>query len=156
MAMRVLRSVTRQCSPVCEINATWWSFDTLKSVDAHLTAAQAASEADMVWCSTHGCKPLPHAVRAWLDHSTRQKRESDAALVALLRCPPGYKIEQSPARSYLARTAQAAGLEFFVHRLDCGCRGLLKAPATVPVPFFSPTLEDHPDWRQFRHWGINE
>ena len=156
LAMRVLGDVSRQCSAVCEINAVWWSFDTLKSADAHEAAARAASEADMIWCSTHACEALPHAVRAWLDESSEHRHESDAALVALLRCPHGYKIEQSPARIYLSKTAQAAGMELFVQRFDCACRGLLNPPPSVLLHIRSLIDEHHPDWHQLRHWGINE
>lgn len=156
LGMRILRDVARQCLPVCDIDAAWWSFDTLKSADVHETAARAARDADMIWCSAHACEALPHAVRAWLDNSAQQKRESDAALVALLRCPADYKVEHSPARTYLSRTAQAAGMQLFVQRFDCGCRGLLNSPPTVSVPRFNPESMRHTNCQQFRHWGINE
>lgn len=156
LGLRVLRNVAEQCSPVCAIDAAWWSFDTLKLVDVHETAASAARNADMIWCSAHACEALPHAVQAFLDESAQNQHESAAALVALLRCPHGYIIEESPARIYLSKTAQAAGMELFVHAFDCGCNaaGSLESEAKRS-PLDLDALHQM-DSDQPRDWGIND
>ena len=149
LAACLLRNVARNCSTVCKLDSVWWSFDTLESASVREAAARAAAEADMIWCSTHACEALPERVRAWVDAWSEFKGESDAALVALLRCPPNYKVEHSPARAYLSQAAQAVGMELFVHRFDCACGASLNPLPAVP-------LQIHPDWQQFHHGGINE
>lgn len=153
LGMRILRNVAGQCSPVCAINAAWWSFDTLKSADVHETAAR---DADMIWCSAHACEALPHAVRAFLDESAENQLESAAALVALLRCPHGYKIEESPARIYLSKTAQASGMELFVHAFDCGCNDVGSLEAAAKRPPFDLNALHQMDSDQPRNWRIND
>lgn len=155
MGRLVLSNIAQQCSPVCDIDSEWWSFDTLKSSLAHEIAARAARNADMIWCSTHACEALPHAVRAWLHNSVEQSG-SDSALVALLQCPSGYQIKESPALSYLCSTAETAGIEFFVRRFDSGCRALLKPRSAESRPPSEPDFVVHRNWQQFWHWGINE
>ena len=156
LATSLLRNVARNCSTVCEIDSVWWSFDTLASARVRETAARAAAEADMIWCSIHACEALPEKVRAWVDAWSEFKGESDTALVALLRCPPNYKVEHSPARAYLSQAAQAAGMELFVQRFDCACSPSLNPPSSVRLETRNRIEEYHPDWQQVRHWGINE
>ena len=157
LAMRVFGNVTRKCSRECEINGMWWSFDMLSKPSFQQTAAQMARQADMIWCSTHACEPLPHIVRTWVDAWSKSKRESDAALVALLRCPPNYKIEHSPALACLAQAAHTTGMELFVQKFDCDCDASLDfAGSALRQQSGTASIEDHPNWQQFRHWGINE
>lgn len=156
LAKNVLRNVARNSSAVCKLDTVWWSFDTLASADVREAAARAAAEADMIWCSTHACEALPEKVRAWVDAWSEFKTESDAALVALLRCPSNYKVEQSPSRAYLSQVAQAVGMELFVQRFDCACGASLNRPPSVQLQIRTRIDEYHPDWQQIRHWGINE
>lgn len=156
LATSLLRNVARNCSTVCKLDSVWWSFDTLASASVRETAARAAAEADMIWCSTHACEALPEKVRAWVDAWSESRNESDAALVALLRCPPKYRVEHSPARAYLSQAAQAVGMELFVQRFDCACSASLNPPPSVPLQIRNQIDEYHPDWQQIRHWGINE
>lgn len=153
LATSLLRNLARNCSNVCQLDSLWWSFDTLVSVSVRETAARAAAEADMIWCSTHACEALPENVRAWVDTWSEFKGESDAALVALLRCPPNYRVEHSPARAYLSQVAQSTGMELFVQRFDCPS---LNPPSFVTLQIRHRIDEYHPDWQQVRHWGINE
>lgn len=156
-ATRLLRNVAGSCSTVCKVDPVWWSFDVLTSAFVREAAARAAAEADMIWCSTHACEPLPETVRAWVDAWCEFKGDSDAALVALLRCPPNYNVEHCPTRAYLSQAAQEAGMEIFVQRFDCACGDSLNAPSTMSSMRLSYEItEDHPNWHQFRHWGINE
>ena len=121
------------------------------------TAAEMARQADMIWCSTHACQPLPHVVKSWVDEWSQSRRESDAALVALLRCPPNYKVEDSPARAYLSQAARVAGMDLFVQRFDCACDVSFDPSASALSEHFSGAIiEDQANRQQIRHWGINE
>ncbi len=155
LAMSVLRNTARHCSVVCKLHSDWWSFDMLQAASEREAAAHAAADADMIWCATNACKVLPASVRAWTDSWSARHGKADGALVALLRCPAGYAVEQSPPRVYLCRFAQAAGLEFFAQRFEWDCG----RPAQTPSPFallngWFPLPSD-PE-RGHSHWGINE
>ena len=156
LATNVLRNIARNCAGLCELDTVCWSFDTLASASVREAAARAAAEADMIWCSTHACEALPEKVRAWVDAWSEFRTESDAALVALLRCPPNYKIEHSPARAYLSQAAQAVGMELFVQRFDCVYSESPDLPPSMPLQMSNRINEYHPDWQHVRHWGINE
>ncbi len=155
LAMSVLRNTARHCSAVCKLHSDWWSFDMLETASEREAAAHAAAHADMIWCATNACEVLPASVTAWAEKWSARRDETDGALVALLRCPVGYAVEQSPPRVCLCRFAQAAGLEFFAQRFACDCDG----PARTPSPFallngWFP-LPSEPE-RGYRHWGLNE
>lgn len=156
LATSLLRNVTRNCSTVCKLDSAWWSFDMLTSASVRETATRAAADADMIWCSTYACEALPERVRVWVDAWTESRDKSDAALVALLRCPSNYKVEHSPARAYLSQAAEAAGIELFVQRFDCAYSASLNPPYSVRLQIRNQIDEYHPDWQQVRHWGINE
>lgn len=156
LAMRVLSDVARQCSSVCEINAAWWSFDTLASVNVRPTAVRLAGDSDMIWFSTHACEALPKPVTEWVEAWLPHRSEPTGALVALLRCPSNYKVEQSPSRAYLEELARATGMELFVQRFDCACDPSLNQPPAAPLQIRNRIDEYDPNWQPVRHWGINE
>lgn len=153
LATSLLRNVARNCSTVCKLDSAWWSFDMLTSASVREAAMRAAAGADMIWCSTHACEALPERVRAWVDAWTESRDESDAALVALLRCPSNYKVEHSPAQAYLSQAAEAAGIDLFVQRFDCACSASLNSPSSVRLQIID---EYDSESQQVRHWGINE
>jgi hypothetical protein len=155
LAMGVFRNIARQCSAACEFNESWWSFDMLASASMRSTAVGLAAESDMIWCSTHACKALPKPITEWVEAWLPRRSEPAGALVVLLRCPSNYKVEQSPSRAYLEQLARAAAMELFVQRFDCAC-GVSLNQAAVPLQIRKQIDEYHPDWKQIRHWGINE
>lgn len=155
LAMEVLRNTARHCSSVCKLHSDWWSFDMLEAASEREAAARAAARADMIWCSTPAREALPEAVTTWTDSWLACRNESECALVALLRCPAGYVIEQSPSRTYLCRLARAASLELFVQRFDCDCRAPIEVPSQPPLRHDWFPLPSEPE-RGHSHWGINE
>lgn len=156
LAMRVFRDVARQCSPVCDIAAAWWCFETLGIADAQETAARTARDADMVWCSSNACEPLPDSVKLWMADWAAQQPKAEHALVALLRCPAGYDLGLSPTRTYLRRLAEETELDFFEQRFDCGCHRSdgLHRPSSNPLALQEGAYGF--PCQQFRHWGLNE
>ena len=155
LANGLIRNVARNCSAVCKLDSVFWSFDALASASVRDTAARAAAKADMIWCTAHACEALPEKVRAWVDAWSEFRTESDAALVALLRCPSNYKVEHLPAQAYLSQAAQAVGVELFVQTFDCACGTSLNRPS-VRLQISNRINEYHPNWQQVRHWGISE
>lgn len=155
LAMSVLRNTARHCSAVCKLHSDWWSFDMLEAASEREAAGCAAADADMIWCSTHACEGLPEAVQMWTDSWSAFHAESERALVALLRCPAGYVVEQSPSRAYLCRLARTAGLELFVQRFDCDCRASVETRSQPPLRHDWFPLPSAPE-RGHSHWGINE
>jgi hypothetical protein len=157
LAMSVLRNTARHCSAVCKLHSDWWSFDMLEAASEREAASNAAAHADMIWCATNACEVLPPSVTVWAERWSARRDETDGALVALLRCPAGYAVEQSPPRVYLCHFAQAAGLEFFAQRFDCDCRASIGArlQATLGNEWYPYPVESRPERGQI-HWGINE
>jgi len=130
----------------------------MKDQSARAAAVQAAAKADIIWCSTCACEPLPEMVENWIDGWQTGKRETDAALVAHLRFPSPCDFDRLPARNTLCIAAQMAGMEFFERRMDCGCRHFPAIDATTSSRklrrgFQNPATEDN---NQIRGWGINE
>ena len=158
LAMRVLHNVGEECSTDCKLSVVWWSFDTLSAEHGQTMGTDLANEADMVWCSTNACEALPESLKACVAAWASTRREAERALVALLRCPPDYKMEQSPARTYLGQLAEAAGIELFVQRFDCGCTNSAgpRPPTSKPPSAHETPFEERHPCQQFRHWGLNE
>ena len=152
-----LQCIANRCDAIFEFDSTWWSFDSLAEPEVRAAAAHAATKADMIWCATCVCKPVPHIVRNWIKDWSAHTHRPDAALIALLRCPTAVDFEHSPTRSCLCRAAQAAGMEFFEKRFHCAgehntaehSRAVLSQFAGHPAEFSQPV---HPGIR----WGINE
>ncbi len=155
LAMSVLHSTARHCSAVCKLHSDWWSFDMLEAASEREAAADAAAHADMIWCAANACEVLPASVTTWAERWSARRDETDGAVVALLRCPAGYTVEQSPPRVCLCRFAQAAGLEFFTQRFDCDCGRLARTPSPFALLNGWFPLPSEPE-RGHSHWGINE
>lgn len=155
LAMGVLRNTARHCSGVCRFHSDWWSFDMLQAAVEREAAACAAAHADMIWCATNACEVLPASVTAWTDSWSTHRGESGCALVALLCCPAGYTVEQSPPRTFLCRLARAAGLEFFAQRFECDCHGPAQTPSPLVVVNDWFPVRTEPERGHIR-WGINE
>jgi hypothetical protein len=152
------RHQPRVCCRACELTSAWWSFDVLASATARETAVCVGTDADMIWCAAHVCEALPEPVRECLDAWSSRRSQPDGAVVALLHCPPGYLLEQSPARTYLYRLARSAGMELFLHTFDCGCPSQRQARQVI-APTIAPRAPDPGRWASveaYRHWGINE
>lgn len=157
-ATRLFSNVARQCAPVCEFCSSWWSFDVLADSKLRKSAAQAAGVADMIWCSADACEAFPIAVRAWVDEWCPLKHGAESALVALLRCPFNYPVEQSPAGVSLSELARSTGMELFMETFDGTIQQPLGARTKPFMQAIRPPLglRDWPNPSQPRWWGINE
>jgi hypothetical protein len=156
LAMRVLGDVACQCSGVCELSSVWWSFDTLNLADVRQAAARAAAEADMIWFAADAGEVLPDAVQQWIEAWSPHRTSSDGALVALMRCPPDYAIEQSHSYTCLRGLARAVGLDFFLRRFDSESRPSVITQPPSSLPNSRLTVQNDPNRGQARWWGINE
>lgn len=153
MATHQLQRIANRSPSVGDFQSSWWSFEALEHPQERQKAARAAAEADIIWCSSCACEPLPDAVRAWMHNWSAHKGKPDAALVSCLRCPLNGDFEQSPTRLCLCKAALAAGAEFFERRLVCDCPQAdnpLRGMAMPPLPL------NPPGEKQIRWWGINE
>lgn len=117
-------------------------------------AACAAADADMVWFAANACESLPEAVRAWAVLWSAY-REREGALVALLRCPSDYAIEQSPSWAYFRWLANETGSVLFAQRFECDCQRLAEPlpPLSLPSGWLPAQVEPE---HGYARWGINE
>ena len=155
LALSVLSGIARNCEAVCQFQSDWWTFEHLTMPAERELASKAVADADMIWCAAYADRPLPEAVTALVERCLPRSPEGECALVALLSCPPGYVVEQSPSWNSLRRLARQAGSEFFT---QCFTQdGSLAADASQfadPSSVWLPP-ENDPVRGQIR-WGINE
>ncbi len=79
-------------------------------------ALKNAASADMIIVSISGSGGLPAALKQWVQDCTAQKREGDAAVVALLGSTEQVDAPDSARLQYLRNAARASGLDFFAPR----------------------------------------
>jgi len=154
LGVAVFHRIARKCSRLCQLHSDWWSFDTLEAAPQREAAACAAATADMIWWATNACESLPEGVRAWADLWSG-RREREGALVALLRCPSDYAIEQSPSWAYVCWLAREARTVLFAQRFECDCRRLARPPGVPLLVSGWHPVQSEPEPHPLQ-WGINE
>lgn len=121
-AMRVMASLGNGLGDDIELEPLPWSFDLLEDVDWRGVATRDAVNADIVIVATSDTRPLPPAVKLWVEEIVGRKRGLDAAVVALFG--PAEKPDEidSSRLGFIQSAARRAGLDFFApgseHELD--------------------------------------
>ena len=133
LSMEVLKNLARNCLPVCPLEPVWWSFEMVESAGGPESAAEAAMDADMLWCAMPAFDHVPEAVKNCLHAWSTRPGKDEGALVVLLRCPSDYDIERSPARICLSQLALANDIKLFVGRFDRDYGALIKSAPGKPV-----------------------
>lgn len=121
-AMRVMISLGKGLGDDLELEPLPWSFELLQDADWRQVATRDAVNADMVIVATSDSRPLPPAVKRWVENIVGRKRGLDAAVVALFG--PAEKPDEidSSRLGFIQSAARRAGLDFFAprsgHELD--------------------------------------
>jgi hypothetical protein len=143
----------------CRCSSQMWKFDVLSLPKLSDIALRDACMADILMISCRGDE-LPATVQNWLNGWAGAPGNA-LALVALFDCPPEQTHRAHSVRTYLARLAGQAQVEFFAQP---------DAAARIPRPDL-PLFQNTSEWRSrtlsslagavrnevhYPHWGINE
>ncbi|MCI0535511.1 MAG: hypothetical protein L0Z50_09795 [Verrucomicrobiales bacterium] len=159
LAMQVNEGLIQQLHREFDFRSAWWSFQVLQEPEIMESAAQAAVEADLIFCSINGSGKLPSAAQAWIDLWLPRRNGGDSALIALLKIADADVLRPLPIELYLRDVAQAAKMAFFIKEFDL---------AVGRHSFASETFEERKAGPQCfppfsagqelgtARWGINE
>ncbi|MEW6305958.1 MAG: hypothetical protein AB1705_20985 [Verrucomicrobiota bacterium] len=146
---RLVAELGNECTFILRL----WKFDVLRDAKLRAQAAKEAADANMLIISTHGGRDLPRAVKSWVRTSLKEKRESPAALVALLEGRNDPPKGPRSVRAYLCKQAVRHKLDFFA----CAEESHTDAPPEpVPVHINIAMPPSDEERSPYAHWGINE
>lgn len=115
---------------VCRLDP--WKLNLLDYPQLQHDAAQAAARADIVLLSFHGDRPLPSAVKIWLELWMKKQNKSHQALGVLFDVDHRTAPETMETTLHLYRAAQQARAKMFLGFSGVGHLPKLRIQASMP------------------------
>ena len=91
-----------------------WKFDVLSDLQILEQAVSSAARANIISVAAYARTQLPPEVKSWLQTCLSQPRAEGRVLVALLGKASGQWAEPTPAKEYLAATAEATRVDYYL------------------------------------------
>lgn len=157
-ARKIYRAIVRRLTGRFEFRERWLSFDALAEPASLERAADAAAEAEMVFCCPGNPYLLAARVQDWIRLWLARRTQPDGALVLLLPTMTESVSRQTLMERDLRETARVAGLDFFAAEYTVESPRVYSPATKIPVAFeeSSDVVGILQGRSSARNWAINE
>jgi len=122
-----------------------WRFELLEDPILREEAARAACDADIVFCSFHGDRPLPAGLSLWFEEWALRREQRPSAVVASVDESERDSETGRQALEYLRGVAAAIGVEviphFGINPIRSGVEVGSEVRSIPPLPTRNPVLQ---------------